>query len=303
MNRLLFRTISLLMAGALILSACSAFGPSTPSGQTDLLQVTQTMAAVATNVQQTLAAVPSATPLPTNTPAPTNPPATATTAPTAAPSTATPEAAAPTAAVTTPISSGTPTARITTATNCRSGPSTSYPIIFTAEAGTDLTILNKSSLSDYVVVQGPSGTSCWLWTKYANISGNVSGLPEASIPALPTVAADFTFDFFRIESCAGFTPGFKINDNGSTIWQSYTLVLKDLTTKVTQTISADAFDKRSGCDSIKSIELLDPGDNGFAYSDSFSVDPTGHPMKATLTLCSHNGLGGSCMTQTLTFTP
>jgi uncharacterized protein YgiM (DUF1202 family) len=269
------------------------------------LEITQTLQALATSVQATLnAVVPTVMPQPTSTTVPTSTTLPeATLAPTEVPvsPTSTPIVTpieAPTSAVT-----GT-SAHVNQVTNCRSGPSTDFSIIFTAQAGTDLNIVSRTPYNNYVVVDNPnnSGQTCWLWTQYADINGDLSGLPVAAVPTPPAVLA-YTLSFYHIETCTNYSPAFKVVNTGTTTLQSYSISVKDRTTNTTETSNSDSFDKRNGCSDVKSIEYVDPGVTGFIYADSFSYDPNGHDMKATITLCSHNSLGGKCSSQVINFTP
>ena len=303
MNKLLFRLFSFLLVGSLLLAACG-LNPATPSPGPQL-EITQTIQALATNVQATLnSAAPTAMPQPTNTPVPTSTALpTATLSPTGVPftSTSTP--------IVTPISAPTSattgaSAHVNQNTNCRSGPSTDFAVSYTAKAGTDLTIVSKTPFNTYVLVANPNkpGGTCWLWTQFVDINGDLSNLPVATAPAPPVVLA-FSLSFYRTESCTGYSPAFKVVNNGAGTLQSYTVAVNDRTSKTTETSSSDVFDKRNGCTVTTSISYIDPGDTGFVYADTFSYNPNGHDMKATVTLCSHNGQGGKCASQVITFTP
>ncbi len=313
MKKLLFRILTFFAAGTLLLAACD-FPGANPSGSAGP-QITQTMQAVATDVQSTMAAAaltavapptataagatavaaaptgtiaPTATLLPTSTPMPSETPAATT-----------PPIVAPTAAP------AYPTAQLSQVTNCRTGPSTDFAVVFSAQSGANLQIVSRTDVSSYVVVANPnkSGQTCWLWTQYATINGDLSSLPLATTPALPTSARSFTVSYYRMETCSGSEPSFKVVNTGSTTWQSYTLVVRDITSKTTETISNSVFDKRSGCTVTKSISPLDPGLNGFLYSDQFSYDLTEHSIRATITLFSHDDLTGASLTQVVNFTP
>lgn len=299
MNKLLYRLFSFLLAGSFLLAACRP-NKATPSAAPQL-EITQTMQALATNVQATLnIPTPTAMPQPTNTPVPTSTTLpTATLAPTKVPSTPT------STPIVTPIGATTSaSAHANQNSNCRNGPSKDFAVIFTAKAGTDLKIVSKTPFDNYVVVENPkiSGQTCWLWTQYVDINGDLSNLPVATAPAPPKLVA-FSLSFYRIESCSGFSPAFKVVNNGTVTLQSYTVAVKDRIENITETSSSDGFDMRNGCTITNSIPFIDPGETGFIYADTFSYDPSVHDMKATITLCSHNGLGGKCASQDIYFTP
>jgi len=109
-------------------------------------------------------------------------------------STAAPEAVyiAPTA---TQEPEATPTAEeewvsATKNTNCRSGPSTDYPIEVTIPQGREVMVLGRTSGSDYYYVQNPDDPSCgcWVWGELVTIPVNIAMLPVFTPMPLPTVA-------------------------------------------------------------------------------------------------------------------
>jgi hypothetical protein len=116
-----------------------------------------------------------------------------------APATETLVAESPTAATPTEAVTGTPTvpmASVSVATNCRSGPSTAYEILWSLLPGQFAEVVGKNASLNYWIVKYAGGT-CWLWGQYATIAGNTSGLPEWPVPATPTPsvpAAPTNFD-------------------------------------------------------------------------------------------------------------
>jgi len=56
-----------------------------------------------------------------------------------------------------------------------------------------------------------------------------------------------------------------------------------------------------GTDNV--LDDLEPNQSFTVSSGVFRKDPTEHPMEATLTLCTEEGLGGQCSTKTINFTP
>lgn len=299
MTRILFRMFSFFLVGAFLLAACGT--PTSTPSDTLKQEITQTMQALATNVEATLEAVVPTQAPPTNTPAPTSTPLPVDTiAPTDTPAPTLTPAIPPTQQSSAPI------AHVNQNTNCRSGPANVFGVVYTALKGEDLKVVAKTLLNGFVVVENPkiSGQSCWLWSQYVDISGDLSNLPVATQPPSPTSALDFSLSFYRIESCSGSAPGFKVVNTGAVTLNSATMVVKDTNTHSQQTTTTNQFDKRDGCDVTKTISALEPGNTGFLYSDKFSSDDlSGHTMTATITVCSHDDLGGTCVTQLLDFTP
>ncbi len=310
MTRFLYtKLLTLLIASSLGLSACKG-APSAPTVPTADLQaqIAQTMEAVATDAQATMkAAVPTAAP-PADTPLPSATlAATATLAPAQAlPPTETPAGIAIATATSEIIipTFGT-TAHINTNTNCRTGPSTAYPVVFTAQEGANLKVVSNTADSHYIIVENPSspGQTCWLWTEYVDISGNIAGLPVATLPVLPTLAMNFTVSFLKVVECTNWSLAFKVVSTGATTLQSYKVVAQDLNENTQETTTKNDFNERQACRDTENIPYLNNGDTGFIYADDFPFDPSGHSIKATITICSNNDLSSVCMTQVLSFKP
>jgi hypothetical protein len=198
-----------------------------------------------------------------------------------------------------------PTAHIIKNTNCRSGPSTIFPIIFIALEGEEPRIVSNTTISDYVIVEDPSnpGQTCWLWTQYADIIGDLSGLLVATPPPLPTPSTNFKLTYYKVETCTGWSLAFKIVNTGLTTLQSYTIVAKDRTENTQETTSRNDFNQRDGCGVKQNIPYLDPGESGFIYADDFAYDPDNHSINTTITVCSNDNQAGVCATQVINFTP
>ena len=60
---------------------------------------------------------------------------------------------------------------------------------------------------------------------------------------------------------------------------------------------------RSNCSSSSSQVSLAPGDSLLVSSPNLSNDPTGHKMRARITLCSKTGQSGECVTEIFNFKP
>jgi hypothetical protein len=294
------RFIAFAVTFSLLLTACRGGGAASPT--VDLqAQIDATMQAVATQAQATLqAAIPTAapatdTPSPSDTPAPTQTP----------PPTPTETLAADAVATSTPTPSVSGTmARITTNTNCRTGPSTSFPIVFTATKDSTVKVIFNSTSSEYVVVENPTnpGQTCWLWTKYVEFSGNLAGLPVATMPVLPTPSMSFSLTYIQVVQCTNWSLDFKIVNTGGATVQSYKIIAQDLDEHTQQTTTGNEFNERKSCVDTDKIPLLEKNDTGFLHANDFTFDPTGHNMKATVTVCTKDDLGGDCITQSISFT-
>ena len=293
MKRFLVLQISVLIAASILLSACKSSN-ATPAADLEM-QITQTMQAVATEAQATLqAAVPTLapatnTPLPTEPPPPTEPPA-----PTATPVPAMTDTPVPTA-----TSASRPLAYVNQNTNCRTGPAASFPLVYTALKGESLNIVSSSTLSDYIVVEvpGTQGQTCWLWTEYVTIQGDINSLPVANPPPTPTPSVRYSVSFIEVQPCTGHSLAFKVTNTGAKTLQSYTIVATDQTNKNTETTSSNAFTQRVNCVLDTEIGSLDPGQSGYIYENDFSYNPKGHSFLVSLTICSNNDMDGECASQ------
>ena len=109
----------------------------------------------------------------------------ATPSPTASPS------PSPTATAVVPITGGigTPQVSVTSPTNCRTGPSIAYGLLFTAMPGTSYAIVGQYSGANYWIINDPQGTTCWLWGQFAVVTGNTAGLPFFAAPVLSVLPA------------------------------------------------------------------------------------------------------------------
>ncbi len=77
-----------------------------------------------------------------------------------------------------------PQVRVTSATTCRTGPSTAYALVFVVNPGPEYTILGTYTGGNYWIIQNPLGGTCWLWGQAAVVTGNTAGLPAYPAPSL-----------------------------------------------------------------------------------------------------------------------
>jgi hypothetical protein len=86
-----------------------------------------------------------------------------------------------------------PMAEITGNTNCRTGPSQTYEIIYTFLPGAKTEIVGQYPQDNYWIVKLPNSSStCWMWGGYATISGSFWVVPTATIPPTVTPSAPNT---------------------------------------------------------------------------------------------------------------
>jgi hypothetical protein len=289
MKRIVCQLLFIIIVASLLLTACNSPKP-VPATETQN-QVSQPTELLLTTAPPTNTQLPTDTPLPTETLTPTQPHA----------ATDTPTPVATLVNTPTNVVSG-PTAHVNENTNCRSGPSSDYPLIVTILSGQDVKIVSKTTVDSYLIVEDPTNPpqSCWLWTQYVSTSGDLSSLPVATPP--PPLMS-YSMVFTKIETCATYSMEFKVTNTGSKTLQSYTIVAKDLSEHTQQTSSSTVFSIREDCAVDEEIGFVDPGKVGYAYANNFTYNPSGHSMEATITICSHDDQTGVCATRVVKFKP
>ncbi len=90
-----------------------------------------------------------------------------------------------------PPATGDVTVTVSATTNCRTGPSTAFASIYGMPVGQVAKVVAKNSYSGYWIIEipGQNGRTCWLWGKYATISGDTASLKDV---VTPTSAATLT---------------------------------------------------------------------------------------------------------------
>jgi predicted small secreted protein len=284
-----WRFITLFLIMSFLLAACNMPGNTPTAGSG--LQVTQTMQAVATEVRQTLVAAgsvnsaqPTTTPMSSETSIPAESP--------------TPEQTA------TPTISA-PSAHVNTNTNCRSGPSTVFDQLYVALAGEDLKVVSRTTISDYVLVENPKkpGQTCWLWTQYVDLSGDLSVLPVASPPPTPTPVIDFKLGFSESNACS-IAASFELEmeNTGEVAFKSASMIIQDKDTNQSEKATTNSFNLSNSCVRTQPVSELAPGKTAYVYASVSSYDPTGHHMAAKVTLCTEQDMMGTCVTKEIKFT-
>ncbi|MEW6284961.1 MAG: hypothetical protein AB1509_01925 [Chloroflexota bacterium] len=268
-------------------AACAPLGmTATPNPNLINTLVAQTLAVI-----QTQSAQPGAQPTATFTPAP----------PTASPTitlTPTPEFTA------TP---SVPLISVSVATNCRVGPGKAYDRVGALLVGEVTEVYGRDALGNYWYVANPDveGGFCWLWGEYATLVGNIQALPVFTPPPTPTPAPDFAAEYTGLEACtgSGWWVEFKLQNTGGIVFRSISMSVQDTDAKITLSLSDNNFTNRNGCTDIDAKKALGLGEKLTVSSPVFNYDPGGHKFRATLTLCSEDGVNGMCVTHNIEFKP
>lgn len=99
-----------------------------------------------------------------------------------------------------------PEVRVSSATNCRTGPSVDYDLLWTMQPQAVAEVVGKHTPTGYWIIKYPGG-QCWLWGQYALVSGNISGLPEYPQPRTPTPSKPAAPQNFKASTSCSPAPG------------------------------------------------------------------------------------------------
>jgi hypothetical protein len=198
-----------------------------------------------------------------------------------------------------------PQISVSVATNCRVGPGKVYDRVGALLVGQVAEVYGRSADGTYWFIRNPNGNGsfCWLWGQYATLSGNIGALPVYTPPPTPTPVPDFELSYSGKDTCAGWWVDLDLDNTGGVTFKSLTLSLRDTVTDVVLTSYADGFTDRDGCLDSTTRDNLNPGGTRIISSPAFDYDPTGHRLRATVTLCTNLGQNGTCVTRVTSFTP
>lgn len=200
-----------------------------------------------------------------------------------------------------------PLISVSVATNCRVGPGKAYDRVGALLVGETTEVYGRDALGNYWYVANPDvdGGFCWLWGEYATLVGNVQALPVFTPPPTPTPAPDFAVEYTGLEACTGtgWWVEFKLQNTGGITFRSISMSVQDTDAKITLSLSDNNFTNRNGCSDIDAKKALALGEKLIVSSPVFNYDPSGHKFRATLTLCSEDGVNGMCVTRNIEFKP
>ena len=196
---------------------------------------------------------------------------------------------------------------LSTATNCRAGASTDFAIVATFDIGLTIEVMGKHPYDNYWYVRSPNNPAiyCWMWGAYAT-GGNLNNVPVLTPPPTLTPAPkpDFKSSYVNSGSCiGGWWTRIKLNNTGPVAFKSMSISIKDTITNETRNASGDGFQDVNACILSSVISSLDSGSSLTVVAPSLPADPTGHKVAVSTTLCTEVGQGGTCISETIEFTP
>jgi len=179
-------------------------------------------------------------------------------------------------------------------------------------------IFGRDPTGNYWYIRNPDTGSefCWVWGKYATVTGPSLLLPVFTPPPTPTPtptplptftptpSPDFKANYAGLDACNGnWWAEIKLKNKGSVPFKSVNISVSDKATGIVVVNLADGFTNMDGCPSRTTKDILAPGDTYLLSAPAFAYDPTGHELRAILTLCSDTGQKGICTTIKIGFIP
>jgi hypothetical protein len=184
-------------------------------------------------------------------------------------------------------------------TNCRTGPDTAWPAIFTMYEGDSAEAIARGSVGDYWYINIPDqpGNMCVMWGKYATPSGPYELLPEWTPMPTPTQSMNFKISFHsNIGNCGPFWYlQYRIDNIGGIKLESWRTMSTDHTggSDPIENIQ-DKFYDITGCGPSGHQEDLTPGE-AYYVNAIFDNNPVGHDITVKVKICKKNGLAGQCV--------
>ncbi len=205
-----------------------------------------------------------------------------------------------------------PLISVSVSTNCRSGPGKVYDMVGALLVGQIAQIYARDPTNNYWYIRNPDGDPefCWVWGKYATVTGPVLLVPVFTPPPTPTATATslpspkFTAEFTGLDSCNGYWwAEVKLKNTGGIPFKSLNISVKDKVTDVVVVNLADGFINLDNCLTKSTKDILGVGDTYITSTPAFNYNPEGHKLLTTITLCSDTGQKGTCTTEKIDFVP
>jgi len=190
-------------------------------------------------------------------------------------------------------------------TNCRVGPGKVYDRVGALLVGEVSEVVGRDPTGNYWYIYNPDQNNgfCWLWGEYATLTGNYIVLPMFTPPPTPTPVPAFEASYSGLDTCVGWWVDIQLTNTGGLSFRSISLTVRDTVTDSTVSVYSDSFTRIDGCLDSSTKDILNPGDTRTISSPAFAHNPSGHELRATVTLCSNVGQSGMCVTEVIKFTP
>jgi hypothetical protein len=198
-----------------------------------------------------------------------------------------------------------PQVSVSVATNCRVGPGKVYDRVGALLVGQVAGVAGRDATGSYWYIRNPNQSNgfCWLWGEYATVTGDFAVLPMFTPPPTPTPMPAFEADYDGLETCAGWWVDLKLTNTGGISFESISLTVRDTDTDMVVSMYSNIFTDVDGCEDSFTKDILTPGAKHIVSSPGIAYDPSGHKLRATITLCSRDEQNGTCITESIKFMP
>ena len=175
--------------------------------------------------------------------------------------------------------------------------------------GETVQVYARDTTGNYWYIRNPDSNNgfCWVWGEYATVTGPTFALPIYTPPPTPTATAtpapSFDASYSGLVVCTGWWPEIRLKNTGLVTFRSIGISLKDTVTSTSVYNSSDGFVDDPDCTTSNSRKTLLAGKVVTVSAPGFVYDPTGHKLRASITLCSDTGQSGLCVSKTIVFTP
>ncbi len=200
---------------------------------------------------------------------------------------------------------GAPMVSVSVDTNCRYGPGDVYAYQGALLVGGKAPVLGKLADESFWYIENPDPPppDCWIWGAYAQITGDTSGLPILTPPPTPTetpIPMDFSISIATVTNCMLiFGVNVRVENTGSVTFESNQVTVTVSDFGETAAGDRDSFRPNTSCNFGVPSETLPPGAEGYLFAHGFDDNPTGHNVTVTVRLCTEDGLGGDCVQKTV----
>lgn len=190
-------------------------------------------------------------------------------------------------------------------TNCRVGPGQVYDRVGALLVDETTEVFGRDPTAKYWYVQNPGKDNeyCWLWGEYATVTGNIAALPFYTPPPTPTPIPSFDAVYDGLQVCSGWWVDIELTNTSSFDFKSIAITIKDLGTDADISLYANRFTAIDDCVGSTTQDTFEPGKIIIVSTPAFAYDPSGHKLRATITMCSDTGQKGNCVTNTIKFSP
>jgi len=194
--------------------------------------------------------------------------------------------------------------------NCRSRTDEISDLILVLPAGFEGTATIRDPEIRYIYYTNPDQptVSCWIFTGLIKYSGNlmdlveITSLPSPTLKFTPIPVADFSISYVVTTVCGWTRQTLKVTNTGKQIWESWRVVFTDTVSGLVSIDGRDIFHGTSCKDDLDYRSFLDTL-SPFSIYYSSNSEEKGHPIRASITLCSEDNQEGFCLTKELLFTP